>query len=69
MDRLQIWLLILSKFVCVFVLRSLIFPCRGGRTSSACKTDQTDFIDQVPFLAPNLMEEISLNTEAFNPNT
>ena len=31
--------------------------------SSACKTDQTDFIDRMSFLPSNLIEEISTDTE------
>ena len=51
--------------VCVFVLRLLLFPYRGGRTralSSAYKSDQVDFTDWMSFLTSNLMEEIGPNT-------
>ena len=42
----------------VFVLRSLLFPHRGGRAetlNSACKTDQADFTDWNIFLPSNLI--------------
>ena len=57
--------------VCVFVLNPLIFPYRGNRTwalSSACKTDQGDFTDWMPFLPSNLMKKVSSNTEALSAN-
>ena len=49
-------------YVCVFDLYPLLFPYRRGRTqtsSSACKTDQADFIDWMVLLPSNIMEDIN----------
>ena len=55
----------------MFVLRSLLFPHRGGRAetlNSACKTDQADFTDWKIFLPSNFIKEIH-PTEALSKNT
>ena len=56
--------------VCLFNLRPLIFPSRGGKTrdlSSGCKIDQVDFTDWITFLSSILIE--NLNQESFRGNT
>ena len=57
---------------CVFVLYPLINLYKEGRkqaSSFASKTGQADFRNWVFFLPSNLMDEISLNTEALSAIT
>ena len=65
------WVYVYSVCVHAFVLRPFLFPYGGDRTQdlrSACKTDQVDFTDWMPFLPSHFMEEISPNTEAPSKN-
>ena len=58
--------------VCVYVLRSLLFPIIRGRMwalSSECKIDQGYFKDWMSFLQSNLMEEIGLHPKLLSTST
>ena len=62
----------IEKSLCVFFSHTLLFPSRGGQThalNSTCKTDQDYFAYWMSFESSNLMEEISPNLKALNPNT
>ena len=56
----------MHKQACV-CFTSFCYSARGGRSrflSSACKTEQADFIDWMSFLPTNPKEETSPNTAA-----
>lgn len=56
----------INKHVCIR-FTSFCYSARGGRSrflSSACKTEQADFIDWTSFLPSNPKEETSPNTAA-----
>ena len=61
----------LFVFVCILLLRPLLFPFRRGWKWALifeCKVDQFDFTVWMPFLPSKLRKKISRNTEALSAN-
>ena len=61
----------LFVFVCILLLRPLLFPVRRGWKWALifeCKVDQFDFTVWMPFLPSKLRKKISRNTEALSAN-